>query len=1484
MFSRHRARLVIAVSLCLCCSGFADDYPGEFRLRCLAVTGARIVTPGRPVIERGMILLRDGRIIAVGGDVRVPIDAEELSVAGLTVYPGFLDAGATKLLDGQAQPVVPDAHDEERSRHALAGMRDVSRPGITPDFEAAEHLKPPAEELERYRQSGFTAVHVVPTGRTVSGKSAWLLTDTVPPREALLPVPGVAAFQLIDRGGGEYPSTLMGVMAQLRQAFLDAERRQRQREILSKNTPGVPPLTNDPILDGLLAVQQQQVASLWSVTTRDDVERTLRFAREFGIKPALWGGRDAVDLLDQLRDPPLDLVLQVDFGDEPKIDASEPKEISTDTVKDLPKPLRVQEDQQQAWKKRVSGPSALRQAGLRITFSSRGVNAPAEVLKGVRQAIDAGLSAEAALAALTSDAADMLGLGDQLGRIEPGRLGCLTIMTGPLENSESKVRHVILPGKRYEYNRDAKPLAAPASPAAPQASVAGRWAVTIDGAVSAQLHLDQHDQKLQGTFASEAGNGKVISEEVSESSLKFTVAIGAGEKSVDLKFEGRLADGKLSGTVKSPFGAAANWQAEREPEPPLASRAAPSALVQLEKPELEPADASPTPSGLATELVADRLHRFTPPPASSLLIRHGTILTATGRTIKHGSILVRDGRIVDLGPDEEVAERLVADALHPGEPRIIEATNRFVIPGLIDTHSHIMIGSSTGLGGVNEFTDSIVCEVRIKDVINTADPAEYRALAGGVTTARLLHGSANVIGGQDAVVQLKYGRTAAEHLLPDAPQGVKFALGENVKARSGRFPNTRLGVEATLRRAFVEALEYRKQWQEFQKKCDAVGAAAAGLPPRRDLRLEALAGILNQQMFIHSHCYRADEILMLLRVASHHGIRVWSLQHVLEGYKVAPEIVAHGASCSTFADWWAYKVEAYDATPHNAALLHEAGANTVIKSDDHELIRHLPLEAAKTIRYGSMPPDAALQTVTLNSARELGLSDRIGSIEIGKQADFAIFNGHPFSPFSRCEMTIIAGQVEFVRERQPTAMSAEAVERTAIAPPLELPARTPDTEDEFLASSRLLSVLDAPRYALVGATLHPVDAADILNGTLLIEDGVIRALGSEVPLPENCPTVSLAGLHVYPGLIDAGTTLGLVEIGKVRETHDFAEAGQFQPDLRAGVAINPDSELIPVARAGGITAMHVRPVGGIISGQTSIAQLAGWTVPDLLLVESAGLQVNWPNGDKRQESIDELRRFLKVGRIYDRVRTAMSSQESRVESQEPESQSRKSRDESQKPENAEDSSLTLDYSLTIDARFEALRPFVRGEKSVHIEADSRQQIVEAVQFAKEESLKIVITGGTDAWKVAALLKEREVPVIVGPTMKHPVEDYDPFDATYANPGRLWEAGVRFCIRSNNASNSRNAPFEAAIAVAYGLPEAEALKSVTLSSAEILGVADRIGSLTPGKRADVIITDGSPLITTSQVRGVIIAGRPFAPESRQTKLAEKYRERIKSTRK
>lgn len=1428
-----------------------------FQLSAFAFKNARIVVAPGHVIEKSHLLVRNGQISALGPDVQFPPDAEVIEADGLTIFPGFIDAGASIFLqDAKPQPVEGRAI--EISKYALAGMRQDDRNGLTPEFTASEHLASKTEDQDRYRQAGFVAVHVLPTGRIASGRGLVLNLAALPLRESLLVPASFATMQLSERGGGEYPATNMGVHAHLRQAFLDAQRHAAHQRLFADNVPGIARPANDPALAALNSMRTPAVKTLFVASTRDDHDRALNFAAEHQLRPVIWGGHEAWRVTDRLKKSEVDVIAHVDFGDEPKVDGPKPGD---DPYADLPEPQRVREHKRSEWKQRVAGLAELQKAGIRFAISSRDGKSPADVLKGLRQAIANGLDRDAALAAITTQAAAILGVERELGTLAAGRPAYFVVMTGPFDNEQSKVRYTVINGNRYEYHKDAKPIP-PVSPGAPPPlQVAGTWNVEIesaDGKVRAELELVQNDRSLSGRFKSDQGDGRLASGKATAESIEFVVSIGAGDSAISLKFDAKLDGPGLKGNLRSAFGAATKWSATRQdpkPQPDAAIRLTSIEAVDDGKhPDSNAADAlAPSNKGSAAaidlplEFPEDRRARPVQ-TGGNVLIKGGTILTATGQTLPGTSILVKGGTITAIGPD------LMPE---PGM-MVIDATNRYVMPGIIDTHSHIMI--STGLGGVNEATASIVCEVRVRDVVNSADPSEYRALAGGVTTARLLHGSANCIGGQDAVVQLKHGTSAAEHLFPGAHSGVKFALGENVKFRSGRFPNTRLGVEATLNRAFLEALDYRRQWQEYERAKQQAGAEADKLlPPRKDLRLEALAGILNGEKFIHSHCYRADEILMLLRVAENHGVRVWSLQHVLEGYKVAPEIVKHGASCSTFADWWAYKVEAFDAIPHNAALLHEAGANAVIKSDDWELIRHLYLEAAKTIRYGNMPPDAALQAITLNPARELGLADRLGSIEVGKQADLAIFSGHPLNAFSRCEQTIIAGEVYFTRDKQPSAMSSTAAAASAKPTELKLP------RPEERVASVDLSAAKSGRYAIVGATIHPVDADDIADGVVLVDAGKFVGIGSQsLVAPDGYAVLLAKGLHIYPGLIDAGTSVGLIEIGKVRETSDLSEIGQYQSDLRAGIAVNPDSELIPVARAGGITTTLCLPAGGgnmtshgrvhgpVIAGQTSLVQFAGWTMPEMVFNMEAGLHVLWPFGKDRKQPIEDLKRHLAAARLYDAARSR----------------------------EAEEQKNGKVPALLVDPRYEALRPYLRGERPVFVEAETRQEILEVLSFAKQEKLKVVICGAADGWKVAEQIKAADVPVIVGPVMRKPQEEYDPFDAPYANAGRMHEAGVRLCFRSDTASNSRNVPFEAAMSVAYGLPEAVALRSVTLTSAEILGVADRLGSLTAGKWANAIITDGSPLQESTQIKGIIIQGQAFAPESRQTKFYDKYRARLK----
>jgi imidazolonepropionase-like amidohydrolase len=341
------------------------------------------------------------------------------------------------------------------------------------------------------------------------------------------------------------------------------------------------------------------------------------------------------------------------------------------------------------------------------------------------------------------------------------------------------------------------------------------------------------------------------------------------------------------------------------------------------------------------------------------------------------------------------------------------------MPGLIDSHSHTAIEDN-----VNECTDSVTAEVRIADVIDHRDVNIYRQLAGGVTTIDVLHGSCNAIGGQNAVLKLRYGKNPEELIFREAPRGIKFALGENPKRSNfqvpgqRRYPGSRMGVEVVIREAFLEAKAYRREWDEYQKKLSAAGPKGEKpVAPRKDLRLEELKDVLDGKVLVHAHCYRSDEILMLIRVAEEMGFKIRSFEHVLEGYKVASEIARHGAGGSTFSDWWAYKMEAYDAIPYNAAIMASKGVRVSLNSDSDELARRLYWEAAKAVKYGGVSEAEALKMVTLNPAWELGIDKQVGSLEVGKDADVAIFSAHPFAATTRVEMTLVDGTVYFDRAR-----------------------------------------------------------------------------------------------------------------------------------------------------------------------------------------------------------------------------------------------------------------------------------------------------------------------------------------------------------------------------------------------------------------------------------------------------------------------------------
>jgi imidazolonepropionase-like amidohydrolase len=879
------------------------------------------------------------------------------------------------------------------------------------------------------------------------------------------------------------------------------------------------------------------------------------------------------------------------------------------------------------------------------------------------------------------------------------------------------------------------------------------------------------------------------------------------------------------------------------------------------------------------------------PRSSVIAVKGATILTVTKGTIPNGTLIVRDGKIAAVGANLPV----------PPGAEVIDASGKFVSPGIIDAHSHIAVD-----GNVNEGGTTVSSMTGIEDVLDPTDIDIYRDLAGGTTTANVLHGSANPIGGKNAVIKLRWGKTRPEEILFEgAMPGIKFALGENPKdmrqfGQTGprRYPVTRMGVEYVIRDAFTRAKAYQAAWKAYERK---KSAGADVVSPARDLQLEPLVEVLEGKRLVHAHCYRADEILMLIRLADEMGFKVATFQHVLEGYKVAREIAAHGAGASTFSDWWGYKIEAIDAIPYNAALMTRKGVLVSINSDSAEHARRLNTEAAKAMHWGDLDEDEALALVTINPAKQLRIDSRVGSLETGKDADFVIWNHHPLSSYAIVDRTYIDGTLYYDRtndEKRLTALQKEKTElasRLRAAEQAEAPRRAEPQrgaseaqgadQPKATATARdgngqaAASIGDPPAapsrtsaqpenraaaagdvWAITNARIHPVTGPDIERGTIVVRGSRIEAVGAAVAVPAGAKTLDASGADVYPGWINARTTLGLAEPG-ARGYDDVAEMLDFNPQLRAAIAFHSDSDAIAVARANGVTTVAVFPSGGILGGQIGVMNLAGWTYEENAVSPDAGITFQFPTigraggfggffGQPEQRSYDE----LKKERDEKLDRLARLLDDARAYAKAPADQRR------------------------IDLVLDALVPLVEGRLSLFAAANREQDIRDAVAFADRVKVKMVITGGQEAALVAPLLKEHGIAVILGPVLTLPSREDMFHAATYQLAGELVAAGVKVAFATGDNTNVRQAPYNAAESVAWGMPREEAIKALTINAAEILGVADRLGSIEPGKEANLVIAHGDPLEVRTPITAVVIRGRNMDLGNTQLALYERYRGR------
>jgi len=949
-----------------------------------ALINARIIpTPGK-VIAKGTVLLRDGIIEAVGANVTPPADARLWDCTGLTIYPGLIESyapiGLRKVKKkAGASPAKPE------SKHR--GPRHWN-PYVTPERDALLDFQPGTDALKNLRSMGFTAAAIVPAKGLFAGASAVVSLGDGAANEQVIEA-DVAQTILFKRPGtqrfgGPYPSSQMGVIALIRQTFLDADWYRKAQQAYAVKPQGQRrPETNDALAALERALRAKQPV-LFDVEDDLNFLRAAKIIQEFGLRARIVGSGHEYRQLEQVRAAGVPVIVPLNFPEAPKV--ASPEEALSVSLQEL-----------SHWEAAPANPMRLHKAGVAIALTTTKLKTVTDFHKQLRTAMRHGLTETAALAALTTTPAKLVGVQDKLGSIEQGKLAHLVVTDGNLFHEDTKIMDVWVDGVRHEIT------------ARPEADPRGKWQMTwvIPGrdTLNSTLELTGKVAKLRGTLLRDSTKIKLKKARVEYKRLSWTLPGKALGFDGIVRLSGVIESNSLSGHGVLPDGRTFTWRAfGKEPTVPE------SKPESKPKKPLEVAEALPSPPGA--------FGRLQPPPqVKTILVQNATIWTCGPQgKITGADLLAVSGKIKQIGKGLKA----------PAGALIIDATGKHVTPGLIDAHSH------SGLSSINEGSQAVTAEVSVGDVIDSYDISLYRQLAGGLTAANQLHGSANPIGGKNSVIKLRWGAPPEALKIEDAIPGIKFALGENVKrsrsANNKRYPDTRMGVEQIIRDRFKAAQDYEKAWQSYQAARNKTGI----IPPRRDLELETLLEILHGKRLVHSHSYRQDEILMLVRIADDFGFTIGTFQHVLEGYKVADVLAKHGAGASSFSDWWAYKFEVYDAIPYNGALMHNAGVVVSFNSDSGELARRLNLEAAKAVKYGGVPEEEALKFVTLNPAKQLRIDHRVGSLEIGKDADFVIWSGSPLSVYSKCEQTWIEGRKYFDLAADLNMRDAVARERTRL--------------------------------------------------------------------------------------------------------------------------------------------------------------------------------------------------------------------------------------------------------------------------------------------------------------------------------------------------------------------------------------------------------------------------------------------------------------------
>ena len=939
-------------------NGVYDEPNGAY-----AFKNATIHTSFDRKIENGTLIISNGKVEAVGSGISVPKGMVTIDLEGKHIYPSFIDIYSDY---GIPEPEKGSGGSRRSRTQQMISNKSGAylwNQALQPEFRAHEHFTVDEKAAKAYQKIGFGTVSAHRADGMSRGTATVVTLGGDRPHKTILQQE--AAHHLSFKKGSStqsYPGSLMGGIALFRQTYLDGEWYKNQKEE-----------TN------LSLAAWNEVQSLPQIfETREILEslRAIKLGKAHNQNFIIYGKGDEYQRLEKIKESGNSFILNLNFPD--AFDVEAPYDA-----------LRVELSDMKHWELAPTNPGLLANNGVDIILTSHGLKDKKAFLKNIRKAIEAGLTEEQALKALTQSPAKALNVYDKVGSLEKGKLANFFIASDKIFAEKSKIHHHWIQGKPFIFS----------NPNAPK--VAGNYDLKVG---SKTYQLEAEDDAKMKIVINDSTNVTVKS---SINNNIVNLSFQPDDKVADrISLTGILSKRLWSGNGTNGDGSWTKWLAVRTGDLEKEEEKEDEKKGKGKRKGKKDKKASSSENGVVIYPFLAFGNESIPEP-ETILIRNATVWTNEDDGIlENADVLFSNGKIKSVGKD-----------LPSAGATVIDGTGKHVTCGVIDEHSHIAISR-----GVNECTQASTAEVSIADVVDSEDINIYRQLAGGVTTSQLLHGSCNPIGGQSAIIKLRWGYAPEDMKMEDSPGFIKFALGENVKksrsSSNNRFPDTRMGVEQVYVDAFTRAKEYRKKQNQ------------PGF--RKDLDLETLLEIMDGKRHISCHSYVQSEINMLMHVADQMGFKVNTFTHILEGYKVADKMKKHGAGGSSFSDWWAYKYEVIDAIPYNGALMHEQGVTVAFNSDDAEMARRLNQEAAKAVKYGQVSEEDAWKFVTLNPAKLLHIDDRVGSIRSGKDADIVVWSDHPMSIYAKAEQTFIDGIRFFDRNEDKAKQLAVQQERTRL--------------------------------------------------------------------------------------------------------------------------------------------------------------------------------------------------------------------------------------------------------------------------------------------------------------------------------------------------------------------------------------------------------------------------------------------------------------------